>query len=82
MIIQLLVSVAAAKVKSGVCTQAVANQVPGSLFQVFEDGACSASSLPIETGAWRSAPEHSKMVKENTQRPGKWTSARVWNETV
>jgi len=66
-----------AKVKCGLRTQAVASQVPGSSFTVFEDGRCSASSLPTEKGVWRSAPEHSKMVKENTQRPGKWTSAKI-----
>ena len=66
-----------AKSKVGITVQNVGNQLQGGQFTIFEEENSTSSRLPAATGEWMAPPEHSKMVKENIQKPGKWTTAKV-----
>ena len=47
-------------------------------FKIFcDDYPDAASSLPPSTGEWQMPPTEPVIKKENTQKPGKWTDAKV-----
>ena len=52
-------------------------QVPGNTFAVFEDENAITTRLPAGTGEWKKPPTNSTIVKENTQKPGKWNTGKV-----
>lgn len=47
-------------------------------FKIFcDDDPGAQSSLPPSTGEWQMPPTQQVIKKENTQKPGKWTDAKV-----
>ena len=65
--------------KGGIGTTAFqTSNTTGSGFKVFcDDDPCAQSSLPPSTGEWQMPPTEPIIKKENTQKPGKWTDAKV-----
>ena len=50
----------------------------GTNFKVFcDDDPGVQSSIPPSTGEWQMPPTEPIIKKENTQKPGKWTNAKV-----
>ncbi len=53
------------------------NQVSNGGFAVFSDENAPASKLPTASGEWKQPPTNAAIVKENTQKPGKWNNCKV-----
>ena len=54
-----------------------ANQKAGLGFQIYSDENAAPALLPETTGEWKEIPKPSAFNKENRQKPGVWTSAKV-----
>lgn len=49
----------------------------GQSFQVFNDENQDPSQLPSQKGQWSQTPKTAVLNKENDQKPGVWTKAKV-----
>lgn len=54
-----------------------ANQKPGLAFQIYSDENKAPACIPETTGEWKEIPRPTAINKENRQKPGVWTSAKV-----
>ena len=63
--------------KTGLKSLQKGNKTNGSAFAVYKDVTAPSSRLPSATGEWKQPPTNSKIVKENTQKPGQWNKGKV-----
>ncbi|KAL9952708.1 hypothetical protein ACROYT_G040000 [Oculina patagonica] len=64
--------------KSGIGVAVPTSNSSSNGFKIFcDDGPGMQSSLPPSTGEWQMPPTEPVMKRENTQKPGKWTDAKV-----